>query len=95
MEQPSIPLTVSAPRLHRMAYVRGLYPTAAEQSELRFQLIPSPDQDETLFHVNETSGVMITAVSIDRESTAIGCANIQRCYLHIDVSITSPDFQVS
>ena len=74
------------------AYVRGLFTSSDQLLQLRFVLTPSPSQHDSLFRVDEITGDMTTAVSIDREQY---CAYLQRCYLYIDVSITNPEFVVS
>ena len=77
--------------LRNDAYVRGLF-TTDQLSQLRFVLTPSPSQHDSLFRVDEITGDMTTAVSIDREQY---CPYLQHCYLYIDVSITNPEFVVS
>ena len=78
--------------LRNDAYVRGLFTSSDQLSQLRFVLTPSPSQHDSLFRVDEITGDMTTAVSIDREQY---CPYLQRCYLYIDVSITNPEFVVS
>ncbi len=56
---------------------------------LRYSLLPQPNQEDELFYVEETTGLLRTSVQIDRDEI---CPGLASCYRLLSVAISPPQY---